>query len=70
MTTSNDGRVTVAAGSPVENVPATALLVRPDGYVAWASSSQTPDVPALDRVLRYWFGIASLGQRRASAVSA
>jgi 2-polyprenyl-6-methoxyphenol hydroxylase-like FAD-dependent oxidoreductase len=70
VTTSNDGRVTVAAGSPVENVPATALLVRPDGYVAWASSSQTPDVHALDRVLRYWFGVASLGQRGASAVSA
>ncbi|HWT49905.1 MAG TPA: FAD-dependent monooxygenase, partial [Mycobacterium sp.] len=29
-------QLTVAAGRPVSDVPATAVLVRPDGYVAWA----------------------------------
>ncbi len=49
-------RVVVAAGRPVDGLPATALLVRPDGYVAWASSSQTPDLDELDRSLKAWFG--------------
>jgi 2-polyprenyl-6-methoxyphenol hydroxylase-like FAD-dependent oxidoreductase len=47
--------VTVAAGRPVGDVGATALLVRPDGYVAWASSATTPDIDALGRVLARWF---------------
>jgi 2-polyprenyl-6-methoxyphenol hydroxylase-like FAD-dependent oxidoreductase len=50
-------RITVAAGSPVGDAAATALLVRPDGYVAWASSAPKPDVDELRRVLRTWFGI-------------
>jgi 2-polyprenyl-6-methoxyphenol hydroxylase-like FAD-dependent oxidoreductase len=50
-------RITVAAGSLVGDVPATALLVRPDGYVAWASSASKPEVDGLRRVLRDWFGI-------------
>jgi 2-polyprenyl-6-methoxyphenol hydroxylase-like FAD-dependent oxidoreductase len=50
-------RITVAAGSPVGDVAATALLVRPDGYVAWASSEPKPEVDELRRVLRGWFGI-------------
>lgn len=61
-TSSIADRVTVAAATPVQSVPATALLVRPDGYVAWASSSKTPEVQPLHRVLRYWFGISALGQ--------
>jgi 2-polyprenyl-6-methoxyphenol hydroxylase-like FAD-dependent oxidoreductase len=51
-------RITVAAGCPVGDVPATALLVRPDGYVAWASSEPKPDVDELRRVLNTWFAIA------------
>jgi 2-polyprenyl-6-methoxyphenol hydroxylase-like FAD-dependent oxidoreductase len=66
--------VTVVAGRPVEPVAATALLVRPDGYVAWAWSAtkptELPDLKALDRVLRHWFGIAALGSQGASSVSA
>ena len=31
-------QLTVAAGRPVGEIAATAVLVRPDGYVAWASS--------------------------------
>jgi len=30
-------QLTIAVGRPVGEVPATAVLVRPDGYVAWAS---------------------------------
>ncbi|MBV8177877.1 MAG: FAD-dependent monooxygenase [Mycobacterium sp.] len=53
-------RITVAAGRPVGDVPATALLVRPDGYVAWASSAPKPGVDELRRVLAHWFGITAL----------
>ena len=55
-------RITVAVGRPIGDVPATALLVRPDGYVAWASSATEPEVDDLRRVLHtwpQWFGIAS-----------
>src|SRR5271157_3853516 len=40
-------QITVAAGRPVGEVPATAVLVRPDGYVAWASSAATPGADEL-----------------------
>ncbi len=52
--------ITVAAGQPVGEIAATAVLVRPDGYVAWASSAGTPDadeVRELRGVLAQWFGI-------------
>jgi len=52
-------RVTVIAGRPVGDVSATALLVRPDGYVAWASSAPTPGVDELRRVLAQWFGVTA-----------
>jgi 2-polyprenyl-6-methoxyphenol hydroxylase-like FAD-dependent oxidoreductase len=52
-------RITVATGTPVGDLAATALLVRPDGYVAWASSATAPDVDELRRVLRDWFGIGA-----------
>ncbi len=53
-------RITVAAGRPVGDVSAVsarALLVRPDGYVAWASSEPKPGVDELRRVLAQWFGV-------------
>jgi hypothetical protein len=53
-------QVTVVAGRPVGEVPATAVLVRPDGYVAWASSQARPgphEIRELRSVLRQWFGI-------------
>jgi 2-polyprenyl-6-methoxyphenol hydroxylase-like FAD-dependent oxidoreductase len=53
-------QLTVAAGPPVGDVAATALLVRPDGYVAWASSAATPglaELAELRRVLAQWFGM-------------
>ncbi len=51
-------RITVAAGRPIGDVAATALLMRPDGYVAWASSATEPEVDDLRGVLHRWFGIA------------
>ena len=50
----------VVAGSPVGEVAATALLVRPDGYVAWATSQAQPgadDIRELRDVLTRWFGV-------------
>jgi aromatic ring hydroxylase-like protein len=50
------GRVDVvtAAGA---GCPADAVLIRPDGYVAWAAGPDTPDGPhALRHALRTWFG--------------
>jgi 2-polyprenyl-6-methoxyphenol hydroxylase-like FAD-dependent oxidoreductase len=50
-------QLTVAAGPPAGEVAATALLVRPDGYVAWASSAAEPDVAELRLALARWFGL-------------
>ena len=53
-------QLTIAAGQPVGEVPAAAVLVRPDGYVAWASSQTRPDPHELCEarsVLTHWFGI-------------
>ena len=49
--------VTAASAAP----PADALLIRPDGYVAWAAGPGAPDGPAgLRGALRTWFGSASV----------
>ena len=53
------GHVTITAGRPFPAVPASAILVRPDGYVAWASSAQQPDTTTLRETLQRWFGIAA-----------
>ena len=53
-------QLTVAAGLPVGEVPATAVLVRPDGYVAWACSQTVPgpdELRELRSALTRWFGI-------------
>nr|WP_157186280.1 hypothetical protein [Nocardia jiangxiensis] len=58
--TDSGDRLTVATGRPVGAIPATALLMRPDGYVAWASSQPRPDPDELGElrpVLAQWFGI-------------
>ena len=54
------GQLTLAAGRPAGEIAATAVLVRPDGYVAWASSQTMPDPDELHElrgVLTHWFGI-------------
>jgi 2-polyprenyl-6-methoxyphenol hydroxylase-like FAD-dependent oxidoreductase len=56
--------VDVVAARPLgADVGATALLIRPDCYVAWASSSPQPDsveLSALHAAVRRWFGVAAL----------
>ncbi len=50
----------VAAGTVADDaVPVTAMLVRPDAYVAWASSSGRPaatELDALRHAAHHWFG--------------
>ncbi|MFG2848051.1 FAD-dependent monooxygenase [Kitasatospora sp. NPDC048296] len=46
------GVVTAQCAEP----PAGALLLRPDGYVAWASGVGEADPTGLERALRTWFG--------------
>ncbi len=50
-------RVDVVSGT-TPDAPAAALLVRPDGYVAWAGDSGDPD--GLRHSLRTWFGDPAL----------
>jgi hypothetical protein len=53
-------QLTIGTGAPVGEIAATAVLVRPDGYVAWASSRARPDpdeLRELRSVLTHWFGI-------------
>jgi 2-polyprenyl-6-methoxyphenol hydroxylase-like FAD-dependent oxidoreductase len=45
------GRVDHVIATPVEDAPAKAMLVRPDGYVCWTAASHS-----LDDALGFWFG--------------
>jgi 2-polyprenyl-6-methoxyphenol hydroxylase-like FAD-dependent oxidoreductase len=59
-------RVDVVVGMTAD-VEACALLIRPDGYVAWAADTfETDDEDRLHAALRRWFGIsvAERGARR------
>ena len=51
-------RVNVVAGRPVAGPPpAAAMLIRPDGYVAWAADPDADDLAGgLPEALRTWFG--------------
>lgn len=51
------GAINVVQGAATEPTVLTAVLVRPDGYVAWASSESAPDLGGLGRALRRWFGV-------------
>jgi 2-polyprenyl-6-methoxyphenol hydroxylase-like FAD-dependent oxidoreductase len=53
------GRIdTVVATSP--DAPAAAILIRPDGYVAWAADSAAPaDLDRLRHSLSRWFGTSA-----------
>ncbi|WP_370934826.1 FAD-dependent monooxygenase [Amycolatopsis sp. cg13] len=48
-------RVTTVSTTATGDAP-TALLIRPDGYVAWSSTDAEPDVEALQTALTQWFG--------------
>jgi 2-polyprenyl-6-methoxyphenol hydroxylase-like FAD-dependent oxidoreductase len=51
------GRVKYAAATAKEAKGLGALLVRPDGFVAWAADENAePDRPALEKTLSRWFG--------------
>jgi hypothetical protein len=56
-TADHGDQINVATGRLVGDLPAAAVLVRPDGYVAWASSAAEPDLDELGGVLAHWFGI-------------
>ena len=50
--------VTTAVPEPVDALgQAPALLVRPDGYVAWVGGDREGDVDGLGAALRRWFGV-------------
>jgi 2-polyprenyl-6-methoxyphenol hydroxylase-like FAD-dependent oxidoreductase len=50
-------RVNVVAGRPAPGPPAAAMLIRPDGYVAWAAGPGPGDLTrGLPEALRTWFG--------------
>jgi bifunctional hydroxylase/dehydrase len=49
-----DRVTTVAACHHDPDAPATNILVRPDGYIAWASTAT--EAPGLAEALRRWFG--------------
>ncbi|MEU7747125.1 FAD-dependent monooxygenase [Nonomuraea sp. NPDC049158] len=48
-------QVDIVTARPLPHAP-TALLLRPDCYVAWASASPQPDSVALRAALQRWFG--------------
>ncbi|MGW4396912.1 FAD-dependent monooxygenase [Amycolatopsis nivea] len=50
-----EDRVTTVSTTATGDAP-TALLIRPDGYVAWSSTAAEPDVEALRTALTQWFG--------------
>jgi len=50
----SDGVETVRATAATD---VTALLLRPDSYVAWASSDPRPDQDGLRQATRRWFGV-------------
>ncbi|MBF6245489.1 FAD-dependent monooxygenase [Nocardia elegans] len=54
LTESNRG-VDTAAGTDIASTP-TAMLLRPDGYIAWATDDASAD--GLHRALTRWFGAA------------
>ena len=53
----------VAATPPLssnQDAPAAALLIRPDGYAAWAAAPGCPDAGGLRRALTTWFGAPAM----------
>lgn len=50
------GRIRYAAGQARSDLGLSALLVRPDGVVAWATEESAPDRDELARAAARWFG--------------
>ena len=53
-----NGRVKYVAAKPKDNKDLTALLIRPDGFVAWATDSD-PDLSSLEATMHRWLGSVS-----------
>jgi hypothetical protein len=53
-----NGRVKYVAAQPKDSKDLTALLIRPDGFVAWATDSD-PDLTSLEETMHRWFGNVS-----------
>ncbi|MBP2704586.1 FAD-dependent monooxygenase [Microbispora sp. RL4-1S] len=53
------GRVRSIATAILDEGAPAALLVRPDGCVAWAADADRPDPDGLEEALRTWFGVPS-----------
>jgi hypothetical protein len=51
-------RITYVAVDARERLGLSALLVRPDGFVAWAADAE-PDLEELSRTASRWFGDAA-----------
>ncbi|RKS68193.1 2-polyprenyl-6-methoxyphenol hydroxylase-like FAD-dependent oxidoreductase [Actinomadura pelletieri DSM 43383] len=63
-----DDRVDAVTAEPTERIDAAALLLRPDGRVAWATA--TPDGTGLRDALTAWFGAANTGTEPGERASA
>jgi hypothetical protein len=49
----------VVSANTDASVGTDALLVRPDGYVAWSARGRDDDPISLDRAITRWFGPAA-----------
>ena len=49
------GRLKYVSAKAKDDKGLTAILVRPDGFVAWVAESE-PDLPAAERAVERWFG--------------
>ncbi|TDE58827.1 FAD-dependent oxidoreductase [Nonomuraea mesophila] len=68
----DDDQVEIVTARSESPAP-TALLLRPDCYVAWASASPRPDPTEIDTlraVLRRWFGVMSVATRSVMSTGA
>ncbi len=64
------GRVDVVTAHPEEELPADAILLRPDGYAAWSAPIGGPDAEGLHATLRRWFGEPAEGAKTPGTTSA
>ncbi|HEV2507141.1 MAG TPA: FAD-dependent monooxygenase [Mesorhizobium sp.] len=60
------GRIAYVAGLPRDGLGLSAVLVRPDGFVAWAADG-APDIDEAARAASRWFGASCLKDTRNTA---
>ncbi|MGV9566839.1 FAD-dependent oxidoreductase [Streptomyces sp. NPDC003480] len=63
------GRVDVVTARPEEELPADAILLRPDGYAAWSAPAGGSDDEGLHAALRRWFGEPAEGAEAPGTIS-